>query len=194
MPPTVARARMRPAAGHFHEQVCGAPGTGTAAGDLHGDGEKVRRKGRQRQSKQCVTTRELTQVRDARILGLDVVGGAQEGADLGDERLRELLAVEMLHQGRRRMGVPCFPLLLLLQWWRWRRRRWRWKWRARDILQRAAGRAHLDDLQLHRSARHGGGEEEDEEASAAAGPAFSNAIAITQFLSPRFGFGDRLRR
>jgi hypothetical protein len=124
-----------------------------------------------------VTTRELTQVRDARILGLDVVGGAQEGADLGDERLRELLAVEMLHQGRRRIGVPCFPLLLLLQWWRWRRRRWRWKWRARDVLQRAAGRAHLDDLQLHRSARHGAGEEEDEEANAAAGPAFSNAIA-----------------
>jgi hypothetical protein len=33
MPPTVARARMRPAAGHFHEQVGGAPGTGTAAAE-----------------------------------------------------------------------------------------------------------------------------------------------------------------
>ena len=40
--------------------------------------------------------RALTQVGDARVLGIHLVGGTQGGADLGDERLWELLAVELL--------------------------------------------------------------------------------------------------
>ena len=45
--------------------------------------------------------RALTQVGDARVLGLHLVGGTQGGADLGDERLWELLAVELLRHRHR---------------------------------------------------------------------------------------------
>jgi len=74
---------------------------------------------------------ETTQVGDARVLGLDLVGGAQEGADLGDERLRELLAVELLRRGRPRR-VPGSPMLLVVVRRRRRgrrRRRWILAWK-----------------------------------------------------------------
>jgi hypothetical protein len=70
-----------------------------------------------------------------------------------------------------------------------RRRRRRW-WRRRsvpllqralDVPQRAAGRAHLDDLELHPPARCGSGRRRRREATAAA--AAASGIAIARLLS-----------
>ncbi|PUZ55075.1 hypothetical protein GQ55_5G182900 [Panicum hallii var. hallii] len=50
----------------------------------------------------------LTQVGDARILSLNLVGGVQEGADLEYKRLLELLDEELLHHdGTGSLSPPC---------------------------------------------------------------------------------------
>jgi hypothetical protein len=147
-------------AGHFHEQVARA-----RAGAMEWKKEERERGG-------GVSGAGLTEVGDARGLGLDVVGDAEEGADLGDERLRDLLAVELVllrghRRGRRRAGLPRAQDARAARRpahhpRRRRRRRRLAPLLLRDVAKRAAGRAHLLDLDLHASfARRrgsGGGE------------------------------------
>lgn len=136
--------------------------------------------------------RALTEVCDARGLGLDLVGDAQERPYLQHKGLRELLAVELQ---RRRQGTSAGARLRgaraggrhHVRRRKRRRRRGRppLRRRRRRVPQRPARRAHrldLHDLRLHRVRRPCGGGEH---------PAPST-IAAT-YLNPRLRFRFRRR-